>query len=252
MTNEQAVSEAQKELQKLKKDYMDVIKPIVINKMENGIKPNLVQVLDCHIVGNKYFNYLEDFVGQSDLLGAHISGLWITSFSETCLGVLKSYIEHMEFINSYSDLLKGNDIKPDISSFANIQRIVKNYLKKEEWKPVYDDFERLKLPVKGFISKAHKDKQNATEKQQAASILIGVVVLTLVATFSVFVPSPTPWQQVVLRAFLSIGISAIAVPIPGFITVKAKINGAGNFFSVLSGGAIAIFILIWFFTPKIV
>ena len=84
-------------------------------------------------MGAKYFNFVESFVGSSGLLGAHANGKWITGFAETCFSILKAFVVHQNFLKSHDSSIEGILQTPDINAYANMQRMVKEYLPKEKW-----------------------------------------------------------------------------------------------------------------------
>lgn len=248
-TNEQAVADAENRLDELKQAYMAVVQPLALKISQKTGQPDAEELLACYQAGNRYYNYLETFVGQSDLLGAHLRGLWVTGFAETCLSVLKAYTEHITFLRSHQKTLSVSQITPDANAFANMQRMVKKYLPEQEWREVYTLYKTLALPVTGFEVAAQRNTLPLSSQQQLLSIAIGILLVSAVFIFSVMKDLPTPWQQLVMRACLAIGLSAVAVPVSGFLSVNARIQGRGNYLKVVSGGAIAIFVLIWFVTP---
>ena len=71
ISNEQSVIAAEAKIEKLKNDYMSILKPVVVNVQANNIEPTLDQLLDCQSKANSYFNFTENFVGSSGLLVKH-------------------------------------------------------------------------------------------------------------------------------------------------------------------------------------
>ena len=71
MTNEQLVLKAEEKIDELKKSYVEYLTPIVTRKLEEGKEPTSEERLKCQQVGAEYFNFVENFVGKSGLLGAH-------------------------------------------------------------------------------------------------------------------------------------------------------------------------------------
>src|SRR5690554_8074461 len=133
MTNEQAVIQAEAEIDKLKQAYIDHLNPIVLKIHEQGEEPSLQDLLACQQLGAKYFNFVENFVGNSGLLGAHANGKWVTGFAETCHSVLSAFVVHVNFLRSHSGTLKGALESPNVGAYANMQRMTKEYLPKDQW-----------------------------------------------------------------------------------------------------------------------
>lgn len=244
--------EAEGKLSIIKDEYLHFLTPIAIKVRLNDYNPTLQELLKCQQLGNKYFNYLEGFVGTSDLLGAHNSGLWVTGFAETCESVLNAYIVHINFLRSYSDTLEVKDINPDQLAFANMQRVVKKYLSTDCSAQLQSLYVKNNLPISGFKMEAHGDLQKTPKWQIITSVAIGVISVIAVLWLAVAIPNPTAWQGFVFRGCFALSLAAIAVIVPGFLNVNAQIRGAGSYFKIVAGGAIAIFIIIWLVNPPLV
>ena len=76
----------------------------------------------------------------------------------------------------------------------------------------------------------------------ATIFLSGGAFLTLLIALALFVPNPTGFQYTVFRVILSLAAAGFAGPIPGFITAKIP-----NY--VEAGGALAVFVLVYYFNP---
>ncbi len=248
-TNEQAVLEAEERLSMLKDEYLRFLTPIAIKVKSDGYSPTIDELLQCQQLGNKYFNYLEGFVGTSDLLGAHNSGLWITGFAETCKSVLNAYIVHINFLRSYRETLGAGDIEPDQLAFANMQRVVKQYLGADCSAQLQSLYVGNNLPISGFKVEAHGNVQKTPKWQVVTSVAVGAISVIAILWLSVAIPNPTAWQSFVFRGCFALGLAAVAVIVPGFLNVNAQVRGAGNYFKIVAGGAIAIFIVIWLVNP---
>ena len=241
--------EAEGRLSILKDEYLRFLTPVAIKVNSDGYNPTIEELLQCQQLGNRYFNYLESFVGTSDLLGAHNSGLWVTGFAETCKSVLSAYVVHINFLRSYRETLGGVGVEPDQLAFANMQRVVKQYLVAECSAQLESLYVENNLPTSGFKVKAHGDIQKTPTWQIVTSVAIGVISVIAVLFLSVAIPNPTAWQGFVFRGCLALGLAAVAVIVPGFLNVNAQVRGAGSYFKIFAGGAIAIFIVIWLVNP---
>ncbi|MGV8000977.1 hypothetical protein QPK14_02210 [Photorhabdus temperata subsp. temperata] len=133
MTNEQAVIQAEAEIERLKQTYVEYLNPIVIKIHEKEEPLSLNELLTCQKLGSRYFNFIENFVGNSGLLGDHANGKWVTGFAETCHSVLNAFVVHVNFLRSHSETLLGALEEPDESAYANMQRMTKEYLPKDKW-----------------------------------------------------------------------------------------------------------------------
>jgi len=70
----------------------------------------------------------------------------------------------------------------------------------------------------------------------------GVAFILLLIFMAILVPSPTPFQYLIFRVTLSLAAAGFAAPIPGFIA--ANIPGY-----VEAGGALAVFVVVFYFNP---
>lgn len=245
MTNEQAVLAAEAEINRLKFTYTEYLTPIVLRIHDNGDEPKLEELLKCQQLGAEYFNYIENFVGNSGLLGAHANGKWVTGFAETCHSVLSAYVVHVNFLNSYSQVMKGRLSPPSQNAYANMQRMTREYLGKENWKSLEKIFENNSLPTTGFTVKGASDMSKTPRWQLIVGLVVGIAFALLVLGLVIFIPSPTPTQFFVFRGSFAIALAAIAAIIPGLLNVESRLQK----FSVRASGAIAVFVLVWLLNP---
>lgn len=246
MTNEQSVLEAESKAAEFKKAYTAFLSPLVISIRNNDAsRPTLEDLLTCQQLGAEYFNHVESFVGTSGLLGAHANGKWVTGFAETCHSVLGAVLAHHDFLNSHSGIFKGSLAQPDVNSYANMQRMTKEYLQKEKWKKIEHDYRAKSLPVAGFEMKGANDLKETPKWQLVTGLVIGVVFSLIILVMVVYIPNPTPPQFFVFRGLFAISLAAVAAIIPGLLNVESRFNR----FSVKATGAIAVFILVWMLNP---
>ena len=133
--------EKPEKIDELKKSYVEYLTPIVTRKLEEGKEPTSEELLKCQQLGAEYFNFVENFVGKSGLLGAHANGKWITGFAENCHSILNAFIMHINFLKSYN-LANMNFQELDINTYANMQRMTKEYLQKEQWETLENNFKK--------------------------------------------------------------------------------------------------------------
>jgi hypothetical protein len=245
VTNEQAVLDAEREASELKKSYTEFLTPLVVKIQQEGGEPTLEDILVCQQLGAKFFNFVESFVGTSGLLGAHANGKWVTGFAETCNSVLGAIMAHQIFLDSHSGVLKGSLVKPDMNAFANMQRMTKEYLKKETWKTLEKQYRAIGLPVTGFETKEVGDLSETPKWQLITGLVVGIMFALIILFLVVFIPNPTPSQFFFFRGLFAISLAAVAVIIPGLLNVESRFNK----FSVKASGAIAVFILVWMLNP---
>ena len=244
MTNEQSIIEAEREISKLKKGYIEYLTPIAVH-IKNGGEPTLEELLRCQQLGAEYFNYMENFVGNSGLLGAHANGKWVTGFAESCHSVLGAILVHVDFLKSHSLVMSGalSSISP--KAYANMQRMVKEYLQKESWQDLRAKFEAHSLPTSGFDFKGASDVSRTPKWQLVTGLAVGIMFSLIILGLVVFIPSPTPAQFFVFRGSFATALAAIAAIIPGLLNVESRFQD----FSVRASGAIAVFVLVWLLNP---
>jgi len=74
----------------------------------------------------------------------------------------------------------------------------------------------------------------------------GVVFVTALLVFVALVPNPTDRQFEVIRIILALAAGGVASMIPGFLNLKLQ---TGTKSTIRAGGALAVFVLVYFFSP---
>lgn len=246
MTNEQAVVQAEAKIEKLKQNYMAYLNPIVIRIHEQNETPSFQELLACQRLGTEYFNFIENFVGDSGLLRAHANGKWVTGFAETCHSVLKAFVAHVTFLRSYSDTLKGALEQPDSGAYANMQRMTKEYLPKGQWQELESIFKENYLPVAGFKYSGVDDLKETPKWQLIVGLILGVLFVIIVLLLVILIPEPSSTQFFVFRGVFALSLAAIAAIIPGLLNVESRFQKL----SIRATGAIAVFVIVWLLTPS--
>jgi hypothetical protein len=77
------------------------------------------------------------------------------------------------------------------------------------------------------------------------SFVFGVIFLSIMLGFATGYPNPTPFQLKVFMTALSTAAAGVGAVIPGFLDVRVK--GV-----VRAGGALGLFVVVWFSQPAIV
>lgn len=80
------------------------------------------------------------------------------------------------------------------------------------------------------------------KQQRAGAYGFGVLFVVVMLSIAIGVPNPTAFQYTVFRIVLALTAAGVASMIPGFINVQV-----GNW--VRAGGAIAVFVVVYFFSP---
>ncbi len=244
-TNEQSVINAESDIEKLKQAYVNYLNPIVIRINGHGENPSLEELLTCQQLGASYFNFIENFVGNSGLLGAHANGKWVTGFAETCHSVLSAYIVHVNFLRSHSDTLGGSLEKPNTSAYANMQRMTKEYLPKVQWRELESSFKKNNLPIAGFEYAGAKDLSETPKWQLVTGLIVGLVFALIAISAAILIPTPSATQFFIIRGVFAVALAAIAAIIPGLLNIESRFQQ----FSIRATGAIAVFIIVWLVNP---
>lgn len=200
--------------------------------------------LRCQQSGNAYFNYAEEFVGNSDLLGAHRSALWAQGFAEDCCEILGSLPMHIDFLTAASLETAlpctREQLTPGSTAYASMQRMVITYLDPKEVQKLKTLFQEKGLPIYGFEHEAQEFMGKAT--QTAISIGFGVSFIVVLLVLSIAFPNPTPFQYQVFRTVLALAGAGAAAAFPGFIEIRF-----GKW--LRAGGALAVFAVLYFVNP---
>ena len=249
MTNEQSVVEAEQAADKLKQAYMAYILPLARAYSTTGQEFTIDELLECQRLGNCYFNHYENFVAGSDLLGAHETGNWITNFAENCHAVLESYVRHMETLRHHAAYLPGINVEPGRTAMAGMQRTVKAYCTKEEFKTLFKAFRDANLPTKGFTVAAHANKETLPTWQIVLCSIIGLSILIGMTGIAIFFPTPTEFQGFIFRGIFALGLSSLIVSVPGFMSMKVRLSSLGQLFTLVAGGSVVIFFVVWLINP---
>ena len=245
MTNEQSVLIAESEIEKLKQNYIAHLTPIVLRIQKENKEPSLEELLVSQQLGTKYFNFVENFVGNSGLLGAHANGKWVTGFAETCQSILKALVIHIKFLRSYSNIIKDISVEPQTSAYSNMQRITKEYLSKKHWKELETLFIENSLPIVGSKYAGANDIKETPKWQLITGLIIGCVFALIILISVIFIPNPTSTQFFIFRGVFAISLAAIATVIPGLLNVESRFQG----FYIKATGAIAVFVIVWLLNP---
>lgn len=249
MTNQQAVIAAEAAAQKLLENYHAFLTPLAI-AWEAEEKPwTVAQLIECQRLGNAFFNSWELFVANSDLLGAHRIGNWITNFAESCHSILKSYLIHIATLRQHAHYLPQVKVEPDEHAMASMQRMVKAYCASDKSRDLKQAFTDANLPTVGFTMPAIEDQKDTPPWTIIMCVVIGLILLVASVALVIVFPEPTPAQWFTFRPVLALGLSAVAVGFPGLMNVKARISSFGQYLKLVASGSIGIFLLVYLVNP---
>jgi hypothetical protein len=244
-TKEQDVIQAKAKISKLKEKFLTALREYVANG-QNGPQRAIDLLLECQKRANEYFNFAEEFVGNSDLLGAHKSSLWAQGFAEDCAEILNTMPGHFKLLLEgfkNSNFQDSVHILPGATSYANMQRMVVKYLSESVANSIKDSFESSNLPVYGFQNEA---KEFMTKRFQVIlAFVFGTIFVAVLLAICFIAPNPSTFQYTVFKTVLALAGAAVAAVIPGFIEVQVA-----NW--VRAGGAIAVFVILYFWNPAFI
>jgi len=100
--------------------------------------------------------------------------------------------------------------------------------------------ERRSVRRQAMKKRLEPDQMHSHER--LAVFLFGVVFVVALLVLAVVFPEPSPFQYTVFRIVLALAAAGIAAFIPGFLEVEV-----GSV--VKAGGAIAVFVVVYFFSP---
>lgn len=81
--------------------------------------------------------------------------------------------------------------------------------------------------------------------EKIVGVIFGLAFVTALLALSVFIPDPTPSQYVTFKTILALAAAGIGGVLAGTIHVE----GTFQKLTVRAGGAIALFVLVFFFSP---
>jgi hypothetical protein len=226
------------------------LKNVFLSNLQQYIQSNnsfnQTSINQIHINAVAFFNHYEEFVGKSDILDVWTKDLWAMSFYETCFNLLETLTKYYTFMKTTCDRnnIDYNIFLPSKYAYQSLERVVFNFLtdRPDDIEKLKIIMEQLELPVGGF-TKMKVKSLSITEKKTA--IIFGGVLIIAIFCCAIFIPDPTSFQYVIFRMIMPLGFACIGFIIPGFIVIEGKMKS----FSIRAGGALALFVLTYFFNP---
>jgi len=240
-TNSQDVVNAKAKGAELKKVFMSALHDY-INLSSVSCNAARDSVLRLQAAGAAYFNFYEEFVGDSSLLGAHANAVWAQGFAEDCFAVLQQMPQYYTLLEcAFANLGQVIDPRPSATAFANMQRLCKRALQKELVNALRIEFEGSQLPIYGFRFK--EKRKVGIDHQTALSSAFTFVFLVILIVLSIFISHPTPFQEWVYRILASLIAGCAGVVLIGYFEFRA-----GKILR-FSGGFV-LFLVVMFWNPK--
>ena len=204
--------------------------------------------------GTAYFNAFDRRVVIGSRVGADHNPAWRTDCAETAADVLRNVCIHYAALFTACDLLgiSADPYRPTHNAFAAVQRLVRE-ADANAAQEIRDEFMRLRLPTRGFdteeTAKAGLLSGPGSSLWERIVATTGAVVVLATTLFLVVRNQPfaDPSLVVFLRILLSLSIATLGAVIPGFLHVRL---GWGRV-AIRAGGALALFVITYFFTPKV-
>ncbi|MBF0284347.1 MAG: hypothetical protein HQL51_07795 [Magnetococcales bacterium] len=253
-TNEQVIIQEKAKIATFKKKYIDAC-TVFIQASENEIsqQERLKKFNALHAIANEYFNYIENFVGSSDLLGARKNDTWTNGFAEDCHSHLNTLLNHYKLIDKFATKIgktRQEIVQPDTFAYANMQRLVVEYLPEAATK-LKIEFEGLRLPIYGFENPIMRRGNTSPTWILVSGYITGAVTLlffmALVISSIVFgktIPCDIRFIIVIVLAIstsLSSAFLGGTAAISGALPMRAARENPLKFFAT---GGIAVFIIV--------
>lgn len=241
-TKEQDVVFAKNRLADFKSSYVAALTHYVLTtQSEWDTKVATPALLEVLRKGAEYYNFCEEFVGNSSLLGAHGDGLWAQGFAEDCYSILQTMPQHFTLLQAgFKRLNIDDDYKPSSTEYANMQRLCKKYLKAPLIKSLRKSLVESHLPTYGL-----DNREGFTLTPSArigVSFCFGVTFLIAVITIAILLPNPTDFQYIIFRLTASLSAAGVVAVMSGFIEIKF-----GGW--LRAGGALAVFAAVFWTNP---
>ncbi|QHF04341.1 hypothetical protein N015_18780 [Pseudomonas asturiensis] len=241
-TKEQDVVLTKNKLAEFKSRYVDAITQYVLKtqgEWDSGVATS--SILDVQRTGAEYYNFCEEFVGNSSLLGAHDDGLWAQGFAEDCYAILQTMPQHFSLLQVVFERLQieGN-YRPSSTEYANMQRLCKKYLKAPLIRSLRQSLVENCLPTYGLDNREGFTLTSGI--RIGISFVFGVVFLVAVIVIAIILPNPTDFQYVIFRLVASLSAAGVVAVMSGFIEVKF-----GSW--LRAGGALAVFAAVFWTNP---
>jgi len=202
--------------------------------------------------GTALFNACERLVSVASRAGAVDDSTWYTALAEDSVGILNVIGMHYDALSvRAADLgLSGESYRPSRTAFAGLQRLVTT-THPAVARSIRDDFVRGVLPTHGFDT-AESSHGGASYRVSLWERVVASAAAALVVLCGLYAalrdtPFADPNQVVLLRTLLSFGVAALGAVIPGFLHVGVNLRGLG----IRAGGALALFVLTYFYTPTV-
>lgn len=168
-TNEQAVIDLNRRIESLKQRYMEEARRFggLVKEFESiDQQKDGLTALQIHAVA--YFNAVEDFISESDLLGASRQPDWANDVAETCYSVLETVVRHYTLIDSFCkkhDPAFRSYFAPNQIAYSKMQRLVASQLPGNLISELRQKLIDVGLSTYGF-DHANKEVDSMTEKTQ--------------------------------------------------------------------------------------
>ncbi|KWV73395.1 hypothetical protein [Pseudomonas fluorescens] len=242
-TKEQDVVEAKGRAAALKEAYLiAILRYINLTDSDASNDSDLREaLLELQKQATTYFNFYEEFVGNSSLLGAHENSLWAQGFAEDCLAVLQVMPDHFALIRKgFKALNIAVESNPSSTAYANMQRVCKRHLQKKLISQIKMQFSNSDLPIHGFQFK--EGFTLSPSVRTVLAFLFGVVFIIVTLCVAIWMPNPSGFQYLVFRLVAALAAGGVVAVMPGFIELKLGLW-------LRAGGTLAVFAIVYFMNP---
>lgn len=93
--------------------------------------------------------------------------------------------------------------------------------------------------------KEEEPPETISNAEKITGFIFGAVFVTALLILSLFIPDPTPTQYATFKTILALAAAGVG----GILAGTLHVTGTIQKWSIRAGGAIALFVIVYFFTP---
>ena len=90
------------------------------------------------------------------------------------------------------------------------------------------------------------NKRQTSNWEKVAGFIFGIAFVITLLVMAVIIPNPTPEQYATFKTILALAAAGVGGVLSGFIHVEGTLKQ----WSIRAGGALALFLIVFFFTPE--
>ncbi len=161
--------------EQLKDEYFsEMLKYVELAESDKDNKTKFLGLMELQRKAMRYFNHFENFISNSDLLGAHSNERWAMDLAKNCAILFPIIIKHHEMYKKWCGDLGEKYSPPAEGCYSYMQEMVAGYLpdRIEEFQKKFSD---ANLPCSGFgHPRRSPSSQTAVQDQASGSVVVGL------------------------------------------------------------------------------